>query len=276
MSKFGFLVYIIKLFLHQVNVFLHVVGHLCQCDLENPCKRYYNRFRSITLNDRKARFSQPKLEIYGLYRALRSLRLYLIGVRNLVIEVDAQYIKGMLQNPDIAPSTSINRWIVSILMFHFTLVHVAGSHHGPDGLSRCPRQPDDDPSDENDDFEDWIDNLHGFIHQINDIHQPPTLFPQISLFVGTQSLSEEEIHSSSDSYDIVPRTEFTKSDDLCLQKVYKWLQDLARPADLSDSDYTTFIRYCTEFFVDSNRLWRKDMQGSHKLMAFPDRHLEIL
>jgi hypothetical protein len=94
--------------------------------------------------------------------------------------------------------------------------------------------------------------------------------------VGTQSLSEEEIHSSSDSYDIVPCTEFTKSDDLCLQKVYKWLQDLARPADLSDSDYTTFIRYCTEFFVDSNRLWRKDMQGSHKLMAFPNWHLEIL
>ena len=110
--------------------------------------------------------------------------MYLIGVRNLIIEVDARYIKGMLQNPNIAPSTSINRWIVLILTFHFTLVHVAGSHHGPDGLSRRLRQPDDDPSDENDDFEDWIDNLHGFIHQINNIHQPPTLFPQISSLWG--------------------------------------------------------------------------------------------
>ncbi|OBZ73962.1 hypothetical protein A0H81_05907 [Grifola frondosa] len=109
--------------------------HLCQCDLENPRIRYYNRFSSITLNDRESRFSQPKLEIYGLFRALRALRLYLIGVRNLVIEVDARYIKGMLQNPDIAPSASINRWIVAILTFHFTLVHVPGTNHGPDGLA---------------------------------------------------------------------------------------------------------------------------------------------
>jgi hypothetical protein len=41
----------------------------------------------------------------------------------------------MLANPDIQPSASINRWIVSILTFHFTLVHVKGTFHGPDGLS---------------------------------------------------------------------------------------------------------------------------------------------
>ncbi|OBZ73909.1 hypothetical protein A0H81_06073 [Grifola frondosa] len=120
----------------------------------------------ITLNDRESRFSQPKLEIYGLFRALRALRLYLIGVRNLVIEVDARYIKGMLQNPDIAPSASINRWIVAILTFHFTLVHVPGTNHGPDGLSRRPRQPDDEDEPE-DDFEDWIDRIHGFAHLVN-------------------------------------------------------------------------------------------------------------
>jgi len=59
---------------------------------------------SITLNEREAQFSQPKLELYGLFRTLRALKLYLIGVRNLVVEVDAQYIQGMLSNPDLAPS----------------------------------------------------------------------------------------------------------------------------------------------------------------------------
>ena len=53
---------------------------LSQCDPENSKLRYVSRFGSITLNDREARFSQPKLELYGLYRALRSLKLYLIGV----------------------------------------------------------------------------------------------------------------------------------------------------------------------------------------------------
>src|SRR5271155_2017345 len=108
---------------------------LSQCSPDNPKLRYHARFSSITLNERECRFSQPKLELYGLYRALRQLKLYLIGVRNLIVEVDVKYIKGMLKNPDIVPSASINRWIVSILMFHFELVHVPGTHHCPDGLS---------------------------------------------------------------------------------------------------------------------------------------------
>ena len=119
-----------------VNTSLIVVGYLlCQCDADNPRIRRYVRFGSITLNDRESRFSQPKLELYGLFRALRSLKMYLIGVWKLIVEVNARYIRGMLSNPDIAPSASVNRWIISILLFHFTLVHVPGTRHGPDGLS---------------------------------------------------------------------------------------------------------------------------------------------
>ena len=135
---------------------------ICQCDIDNPKKRYFNRFCSITLNDREAWFSQPKLEIYGLYRALRTLCLYLIGLWNLIVEVDTRYICGMLSNPDVQPSASINHWIVSILMFHFELQHVPGSFHGPDRLLRRPKQPDDaddDPAEE-EEFDDWVDRLY--------------------------------------------------------------------------------------------------------------------
>ena len=67
------------------------VGYLlAQCDVKNPRLQYYAKFGSITLNEREARFSQPKLEIYGLYRTLRALRYLLIGMHNLVIEVDAK------------------------------------------------------------------------------------------------------------------------------------------------------------------------------------------
>src|SRR5277367_6698383 len=72
------------------------VGYiLSQCDPDKPKPRYHARFGSITLNKRECRFSQPKLEMYGLYRALRQLKFYLIGVHNLIVEVDAKYIKGM-------------------------------------------------------------------------------------------------------------------------------------------------------------------------------------
>ena len=82
--------------------------------------------------------------------------MYLLGIRNLIIEVNARYIKGMLQNPDIQPSASMNHWIMGILMFHFELVHVKGTFHGPDGLSRRLLQPNNPkPDDSNNEvFED--------------------------------------------------------------------------------------------------------------------------
>jgi hypothetical protein len=78
----------------------------------------------------------------------------------------------MLNNPDIAPSASVNRWIVSILTFHFELQHVPGKSHGPDGLLQRLPQPEDDSNDREsndkaEEFEDWIDNLYSFTHMIN-------------------------------------------------------------------------------------------------------------
>jgi hypothetical protein len=88
------------------------------------------------LNELESWFSQPKLESYGLYRSLRAQKLYLIGIWNLIVEVDAKFIKGMLAHLDVTPSASINWWVLSILMFHLTLVHIPGTHHGPDRLSQ--------------------------------------------------------------------------------------------------------------------------------------------
>jgi hypothetical protein len=44
--------------------------YLCQADPVNPQKHYFARFRSILLNDCKHCFSQPKLELYGLFCTL--------------------------------------------------------------------------------------------------------------------------------------------------------------------------------------------------------------
>ncbi|KAF8829978.1 hypothetical protein HHX47_DHR2000155 [Lentinula edodes] len=117
--------------------------YICQEDEKDKRKRHYARFGSITYNDREARFSQPKRELYGLYRALQACKYWLFGVRKLTIEVDAKYIKGMLQHPDEVPNAAINRWIEQILMFHFELKHIPGKKHGSDGLSRRDLQPGD-------------------------------------------------------------------------------------------------------------------------------------
>jgi len=57
-----------------------------------------------------------------------------------MVEVDAKYIGGMLNKPDIQLNATINRWITAILLFDFKLVHTpAKEHKGPDGLSRRRR-----------------------------------------------------------------------------------------------------------------------------------------
>ena len=60
------------------------------------------------MNEREAHYSQPKLELYGLYHMRHHFRLYIIGVKNLIIEVDAKYIKEILNHPDLQPNTVIN------------------------------------------------------------------------------------------------------------------------------------------------------------------------
>ena len=263
---------------------------LSQDDLDNPRLRYHSRFGSLTLNDRECRFSQPKLELYGLFRALRALKMHLIGVRNLIVEVDAKYIKGMLSNPDISPSASINRWILSILMFHFTLVHVPGAHHGPDGLSRRTPQPGDkeEPAD---DFDDWVDNVNGFLHHINPlpsynstIRQPITTSPPITIYVGQNEREDseepedeqEDVTEMQEPYSIVPRTELAVKADERLIEVQHWLETLDRPTGMKDAEYKTFMRYCMEFFVFNNRLWRKNAKGQHKMVILQERRLFLI
>ncbi|KAF8801947.1 hypothetical protein BYT27DRAFT_6781660, partial [Phlegmacium glaucopus] len=213
----------------------------------------------------------------------------LIGIRNLVVEVDAKYIKGMLANPDVTASASMNRWIVSILMFHFTLVHVPGSHHGPDGLSRRRPQPGDKDEPE-DDFEDWIDQVNGFMHFINPSPSSPTQrssitsSPPISCYI-TDSTRSYLVDTKADPprelptpYTNIPRSEAASRSDCRLIHVQHWLKTLERPPDISDSEYKSFMRYCTEFFIagETDRLWRKDPKGAHKIVIPLDRRLFLI
>jgi len=139
----------------SVNSSVHGIGWILAQDCpDGHC--HPSCFSSISWNKCKSCYSQVKVELYGLFRALRATHLHLIGVRNLIIEVNASYIKGMLSNPDIQPNATINRWIMAIQLFDFKLVHVpADKHKGPNRLSRCKPVSGED---EDDDPDDWIDS----------------------------------------------------------------------------------------------------------------------
>jgi len=135
----------------------HTVGWILSQECEDGQQRP-SHFGSIAWNDRKSRYSQPKIELYGLFCTLHTLRIHIIGITKLVIEMDAQYIKGMLSNPDIQPNAAMNQWIAAILLFDFKLVHIPADRHlGPDGLS-C-REPVLDEDEYEGDPEEWIDDI---------------------------------------------------------------------------------------------------------------------
>src|SRR5271170_5331815 len=124
--------------------YMAVGFYIYQEDPTGKNKNIFVRFGSITMNEREARFSQPKRELFGLKRALEASEYLLIGCRKLIVETDAKYIHGMLNHPEMGPNATINRWIEKILMFHFELRHVAGKTFGPDGLSRRELQNGDE------------------------------------------------------------------------------------------------------------------------------------
>ena len=125
--------------------------------LDEHGRRRPARYGSIPMGDTESRYSQAKLELYGLFRATKAFTIYLVGAHPLYIEVDAAYIKGMLAAPDLQPSASINRWIQGILNFDFTLVHVPGREFsGPDGLSRRTPNPWDFVAEEVEEAENFV------------------------------------------------------------------------------------------------------------------------
>ncbi|KAJ2927267.1 hypothetical protein H1R20_g9829, partial [Candolleomyces eurysporus] len=142
--------------------YIAIGWYISQQDAEDFKKWWYARFGSTLLTPREARYSQPKRELFGLMRALDENKYWLIGCRRLVVETDAQYIEGMLNNPEDGPNCTINRWIEQILMYHFELRHVAGKTFAADGLSRRTKQPGDpDPKPWDHSYEDH-DGLRGY------------------------------------------------------------------------------------------------------------------
>ena len=220
------------------------------------------RFISTTWNDRERNYSQPKIELYGLFRALHAVRMYIIGLDHFFVEVDAKYIKGMINNPDLQPNATINRWIAGILLFSFTLIHVPARHHsGPDGLSRRPAALHDSAAPDAsacDDFEDWIDRQYCF-------HTSSPSAP-----VTPSSPSND--HPPLD----IPRSPQALAADAELIRISTFLTSLKRPSDLSDSQFRAFIRKASHFFVANESLYRKNSHGPPLLVIPPDRRPAIL
>ena len=125
-------------------------------------KRRPARFGSVTFNEREGRYSQAKLELYGVFRALKQCRTWLYG-RPVRLEVDAKYLIEMINAPEL-PNSAMTRWLWFIHHFDLRLVHVpANQHKVVDGLSR--RRGTDTDTDDGD-AEEFLDKTCGVIQVV--------------------------------------------------------------------------------------------------------------
>ena len=88
--------------------------------------------------------------------------------------------------------------------------------------------------DDNFDFDNWIDNLHGFIHMIQ-----PLPIRQHATIDRVQILSvEEDCENQLDrelSYDNIPGNERDEKEEVRLEIVKEWHKTLERPEGLTDT-----------------------------------------
>jgi len=259
-------------------------------------KRYPGRFGSFTFNERESRYSQAKLDLYGLFRSLKATQVYTIGVKKLIVEMDARFIKGMINNPTLHPNDAVNRWIAAILLFDFKLVHIpAEKHTGADGLSRRPRAEGDPELEDPDELDEWIDTNSGFYLALQ---SPPSIFdpiPPLVLEVAPSAvyLAEEEQdhepvsphHPSTpairretlDPLGVsIPRSDKALLFDAKILTIRRFLETLERPPELTDRDYERFLRRASSYFVLDGKLFRKNKKDPPRLVPEVNRRSAII
>jgi len=134
-----------ELLVLAVDTLWRAVGYyVYQRDEEKLKRIHYVKFNSLLMNERQQRYSQPKRELCSLRRALEQEVYLFWECRDFVVETDAKYLAGMLNNLGKMPNATINHWVDYIRTnFFFELVHNKGKTFGPDGLSRRKWYPGD-------------------------------------------------------------------------------------------------------------------------------------
>jgi hypothetical protein len=282
--------------------------------IDEAGKRRPARYGSVPMSERESRYSQPKLELFGLYQALRCWRLYIIGVTNFHVEVDAKFIQGLLNNPDLQPDAAVNRWIQGILMFHFELIHVpAVRFQGPDALSRRGRAIGEIAEDDDD---EWLDQITLMGRVSPDVFQLPSLtyggqedlkakgYYQLPVvqFRGQDELknsfttvsnqdievleapryfsSLQQAYERTDTNDnyILPSCHLSrKAQENQLQNIRQFLRTLEMPEFESAQKQRRFIAKATEFMERGGRLWKRNGSDPPLAVIFePKSRLSVL
>ena len=280
----------------SVDTSIHGIGIILSQEDEQG-RRAVARYGSIPLKEVETRYGQSKLELFGLFQALRKFQANIVGARKLIVEVDASSIKGMLCNPDTQASAVINRWIQGILLYDFELVHVpAYKHKGPDALSRRPHtnEKEDDMSNP----EEWLDNVvigadpaphdpssnsdddtsnssssesdNSLSTQFNNSSTPPS-------DISSSSHPSNSPSPSPDCKDTFTATIKHQWTDEILVAILTYLVTNKTPPFKTAKEEAAFLTKANQFYLDQAHMYRRRPGHPTQVVVFPKkRRREIM
>ena len=130
-----------------------------------------------------------------------------------------------------------------------------------------------------DGFDDWVNNLYGFIHLINPTTPAPrtaTLLHVLATSIAAQQADEaQDVDDDPDlDYNIIPRSTTAAQIDKCVEQVHDWLTFFDQPSDMPNREYKALKHYATGFFRDDDRLWKCNTHSAHKWVLYCDCHIK--
>jgi len=232
----------------SVDTSIHGIGFILSQHDEKG-RKVPARYGSLPLTLAQTRYSQAKLELYGLMRALWHYRIFIVGVKELIVEMDAAYVGGMLYRPDVQASAIVNRWIEAVLMFDFKLVHVpAEKHKGPDALSR--RRFTQEEEGEEIEVVRWIDDV--------------TLLAQME--------RREEMKEDKKVLTIS-----RKESEEDLDQIMRFLITHKIPEGMDERKEKAFEQKASRYYIQGLNMFRRNRNMSPQKVIFPpNRRREIL
>ena len=78
------------------------------------------------------------------------------------------------------------------------------------------------------------------------------------------------------TYDLFPQFDRSCQADDHLCRICEWFGTTECPLGLTNTAYTAFLHYTKYFFQKHGRLWRRDLQGHHKVVIDCNRRPAIL
>jgi transposase InsO family protein len=218
------------------------------------------RFDSVPFNEIESRYSQPKLELCGVYKALKRCRLHLYGQR-FTLEVDARSLVQMLNSPDL-PSSPMTRWLAFIKLFDLEVVHVpAEKHLLVDGLSRAYFT---------DEVEEDMDN------PIKASHSVLAITDQLP-----ENPPEDRLFDDLDEAPVLQRPIYKSPEVSLIDRVPEGWKQLVSylirgtvPGNVSKEARKALLSKSDAFFVSGPHLYRRSKTGINQQVVFDSQEQE--